>query len=73
VVERRQASAPAAEGRRKPALSWRDRTRWCGHEILRLSAFRFLPFLSFFLRFSQFVIAGLDPAIHAELKLDRTF
>jgi hypothetical protein len=42
VVERRQASAPAAEGRRKPALSWRDRTRWCGHETLRLSSFFFL-------------------------------
>jgi hypothetical protein len=51
VVERRQASAPAAEGRRKPALSWRDRTRWCGHEILRLSAFRFPLFLSFVLPF----------------------
>jgi hypothetical protein len=62
VVERRQASAPAAEGRRKPTDPWRDRTRWCGHETLRLSAFRFL-FLSSV--FSYFVIAGLDPAIHA--------
>src|SRR5271168_1708253 len=31
VVERRQASAPAAEGRRKPALRGAHRTRWCGH------------------------------------------
>jgi hypothetical protein len=55
VVERRQASAPAAEGRRKPTSSWRDRTRWCGHETLRLSAFRFL--------FLSFVIASASEAI----------
>jgi hypothetical protein len=41
------------------------------HETLRLSAFRFLIFLSFVLPF--FVIAGLDPAIHAGAKLDRTY
>jgi hypothetical protein len=66
-VERRQASAPAAEGRRKPTYPWRDRTRWCGHETLRLSAFRFLYF------FLPFVIAGLDPAIHAATTLRQSF
>jgi hypothetical protein len=73
-VERRQASAPAAEGRRKPALRGAPRTRWCGHETLRLSAFRFLLFLLFVLPFlsSSFVIAGLDPAIHAEATPRRT-
>jgi hypothetical protein len=55
-VERRQASAPAAEGRRKPALRGAPRTRWCGHETLRLSAFRFLRFLSSVLL--SFVIAS---------------
>ena len=30
VVERRQASAPAAEGRRKPALRGARRARWHG-------------------------------------------
>jgi hypothetical protein len=34
----------------------------------RLPAFRFL-FLSFVLSFLSFVIAGLDPAIHAATKL----
>ena len=58
VVERRQASAPASGGRRKPVSPWRDpRAAWCGHETLRLSAFHFL----FFLRSFYFVIAGLDP------------
>jgi hypothetical protein len=63
------------------------RTRWCGHETLRLSAFRFLLFSSVrsFVRSSSFVIAGhsrlkngvaslaYDPAIHAEAKHDRAF
>jgi hypothetical protein len=44
VVERRQASAPAAAGWRKPTLRGANRTRWCGHATLRLSAFRFLFF-----------------------------
>jgi hypothetical protein len=42
----------------------------------RLPAFRFPFFLSCFDQckqtVSQFIIAGLDPAIHAEVKRDRT-
>ena len=73
-VERRQASAPAAEGRRKPALPWRAPHRWCGHETLRLSAFRFLRFLSYIARMkrseirerhsSVTVVPGLRGACH---------
>jgi hypothetical protein len=55
-VERRQASAPAAEGRREPISPWRARTRWCGHETLRLSAFRFLRFISHEARMERSVI-----------------
>jgi hypothetical protein len=72
VVERRQASAPAAEGRRKPALSWREPhplVRTMKHCVCRRSASLF--FISFVLPFS--VIAGLNPAIHAEAKIDRTY
>jgi hypothetical protein len=39
-----------------------------GHETLRLSAFRFPLFV-----LSYFVIAGLDPAIHAAKKLRQNF
>jgi hypothetical protein len=53
AVERRQASAPAAEGRREPTLRGANRTRWCGHETLRLPAFRFLEFFSFFVIASE--------------------
>ena len=53
------------------SLRGAPRTRWCGHKTLRLSAFRFLLFLSF--RSFFFVIAGLDPAIHAEATRDQNF
>jgi hypothetical protein len=45
------------------------------HETLRLSAFRFLLFVLFFLLSGllPFVIAGLDPAIHGAAKPHRTF
>src|SRR5579862_5838797 len=43
VVERRQASAPASGGRRKPLLPWRDPRAACarGLTTVRLPAFRF--------------------------------
>jgi hypothetical protein len=67
VVERRQASAPDS-GRVGASRLIRGayRTRWCGHETLRLPAFRFLNFFR-----SYFVIAGLDPAIHAAKRLEQ--
>ena len=70
-MERRQASAPEAERAAQAALSVaRPARRLCaGHGILRLPAFRFL--ISFVL--SYFVIAGLDPAIHAAVKLVQIF
>jgi hypothetical protein len=67
VVERRQASAPAAEGRRKPIFSWRAAvpagTAFMKHCVCRRSA----SFSFFF----SFVIAGLDPAIHAAKRLEQ--
>ena len=43
VVERRQASAPASGGRRKPLTPWRDpHPLGAGGSTLRLPAFRFL-------------------------------
>jgi hypothetical protein len=67
-VERRQASAPASGGRRKP-LSSRGASRTplaCGQQDHASAG---VPLLIFCRSF--FVIAGLDPAIHAEGKLDR--
>jgi hypothetical protein len=85
-VERRQASAPAAEGRRKPALRGAQPCPLARrHETLRLSAFRFLLFFRSFVGSSSFVIAGhsrskngvaslaYDPAIHAAAKPAPTF
>ena len=43
-----------------------------GRRALRLSAFRLRIFLSFF-PFVPFVIAGLDPAIHAAVKPAKRF
>ena len=70
-VERRQASAPASGGRRKPPFSvarparrLRAGKRQC---VCRRSAsFYFVVAFAF-----SFVIAGLDPAIHAERKPHR--
>ena len=57
------------KGRRKPLYPWRDRARSrAGLTTVRLPAFRFPFFL-----FSYFVIAGLDPAIHAAKRLVKTF
>src|SRR5580704_1589844 len=79
AVERRQASCPllyppphagedmeGGSGRASCTAGWSK----------RLPAFRFPFFLSCFDQckqtVSQFIIAGLDPAIHAEVKRDRT-
>jgi hypothetical protein len=72
VVERRQASAPDSGRAAQAALSVARPARRlrAGHETLRLPAFRF-PSFSFVL--SYFVIAGLDPAIHAARKLPLSF
>ena len=67
---------PQRRGGASRSLRGAPRTRWCGQSHLGLSAFRFLRFLSFVL-FSRmpfsFVIAGLDPAIHAAATPHRTF
>jgi hypothetical protein len=69
VVERRQASAPDSGGRRKPPTPWREPHPFgAALTTVRLPAFRFL--FSFFL---PFVIAGLDPAIHAAARLVQIF
>ena len=65
AVERRQASAPASGGRRKPPTPWRVRTPLaCGHETLRLPAFRFLYFL--------FVGANQKVIRHPEVRAQRS-
>jgi hypothetical protein len=57
---------PQAEGRRKPTFPWRDPHPLLvrGLTTVHLPAFRFLYFV-----LSYFVIAGLDPAIHAAMRL----
>jgi hypothetical protein len=66
VVERRQASAPDSGEAAQVDLSVaRPAPAGAGHETLRPPAFRFLFFRSYF------VIAGLDPAIHAAKRLEQ--
>jgi len=59
----RRARPQRRVGASRP-LRGAPRTRWCGHETLRLSAFRFLRF-SFFFRFRHCLSDWRPEPMHA--------
>jgi len=66
-VERRQASAPASGRAAQAAFPWRDPRAACARDMKHCVCRRSASLICFVL--SYFVIAGLDPAIHAAAKL----